>query len=494
MNHQIIISNEADTNRIMAKILPFLSIPLIIFDVMVWMKLFGDRFNPWTMTIPFAILIFIFFVPYTLYKLKITGGWIKYFNMSVVTAVFAVFYYMATGDAPIFFPFPVVISAIYFNKRLTLYTFCVSMPVFAILNFIRSQNPLLDPWSTKIIIISIYFVFIYQLVKKCYNLLTTLVDADKEKVLLTKVSQLLENSQKVSIDLNDSVSNLLKLTEETKSFNEQTANSADYIVSGTKTALTNSEAASTSLMEIINNIKELESFVRNMANISTDVSGIILKNDKHFKSTMEQMQKLSTINQESNVAAKKLNEILKQVSEIVTAITDISEQTNLLSLNAAIEAARSGEHGRGFAVVADEIGKLSVQTTVATKNITSLIKEIEVTSDNSYRVTNQSFIIINESVQKFVEIDKSFVEIVDMQKLMADKINESVLQIETVSKKSSNASAAMEDITSITSEAVNSLANIASFTRSLLDLNNKVLDQVKQITDTARLLVVENPE
>ncbi|PIQ10939.1 MAG: hypothetical protein COW71_01690 [Ignavibacteriales bacterium CG18_big_fil_WC_8_21_14_2_50_31_20] len=93
--------------------------------------------------------------------------------------------------------------------------------------------------------------------------------------------------------------------------------------------------------------------------------------------TIVGMMKISEVVEKSATTVNGLGESSKKIGEIIQVIDDIAAQTNLLALNAAIEAARAGEHGRGFAVVADEVSRLADRTTKATKEITSMISQIQ---------------------------------------------------------------------------------------------------------------------
>lgn len=164
---------------------------------------------------------------------------------------------------------------------------------------------------------------------------------------------------------------------------------------------------------------------------------------------------IHTLASEVKAAAEVIQNLQKESDDIYVVtqiIAEISNQTNLLALNAAIEAARAGEQGRGFAVVADEVRKLAQRTQDATKEIQKKIESLHVGVKKATQVmetgsskaddsvmqinrTNESFENINQAVSAIRKVNAQIADSAEKQSLIATKINETIVNISYVSEQ-----------------------------------------------------------
>ena len=173
--------------------------------------------------------------------------------------------------------------------------------------------------------------------------------------------------------------------------------------------------------------------------------------------------------------AKKVQELGKssnQIGEIIGVIDDIADQTNLLALNAAIEAARAGEQGRGFAVVADEVRKLAERTSKATKEITQMIQNIQTETQSAVEAMQAGTQQVELGVESTTKAGTSLHEIITT----SEQVGNMVMLIATAATEQASATdeinSNIEQIAKITQEtatganesakAVHELSNLAT--------------------------------
>jgi methyl-accepting chemotaxis protein len=232
------------------------------------------------------------------------------------------------------------------------------------------------------------------------------------------------------------------------------------------------EQVTVSIAHVSEGAREALSISRNSGELSAQGGEIIYR-------AAEEMKKIADTVRQTSVSIGNLGEQSTRISSIVNVIKEIAGQTNLLALNAAIEAARAGEQGRGFAVVADEVRKLAERTTQATLEVTQMIETIQQASDAAVKgmvdtveqvdggvaLARQAGDAINQikngSEQVLRTVGDISTELAEQSRASADISN----HIDKVARMTENNSAAAEQ----TAMAANQLAELADNMRTTVN-------------------------
>jgi twitching motility protein PilJ len=220
---------------------------------------------------------------------------------------------------------------------------------------------------------------------------------------------------------------------------KQTETASQHLVRASETQAKQAAAASESTAQVVAAIEEVSGNAERCSDVARHSVDVAHKGGDAVRRTIEGMNTIRETIQDTSKRIKRLGESTQEIGNIVALIEEIAEQTNILALNASIEASRAGEAGRGFAVVADEVQKLAERSGNATKQIEVLVSTIQ--SDT------------NEAV-------------VAMERSTTDVVGGSLL--------AENAGAALVEIEQVSHQIATLVQNISSSSRSQTDAASKI--------------------
>ncbi len=277
-------------------------------------------------------------------------------------------------------------------------------------------------------------------------------------------------------NINDMLNQIHLAVEETAKTSSQISASTEEMAAGAmeQSAQTNEVASAVEEMArtIIENTKNT-SFA---AETAKDAGNKAIEGGKVVDETISGMNKISEVVNQSADTVFALGQNSDRIGEIVQVINDIADQTNLLALNAAIEAARAGEQGRGFAVVADEVRKLAERTSNATKEIATMIKTIQKDTHEAVESIRVGTNEVDNGKGKANKAGEVLSQIVDGAKRVSDIVIQVAQASEEQSATVEQISNNIESINNVTNETSNGIQQIAHAAEALNRLTAELQD------------------
>jgi methyl-accepting chemotaxis protein len=291
--------------------------------------------------------------------------------------------------------------------------------------------------------------------------------------------------------LNDFISRLKKNVNTLNENTIELTNKARGIAANTLEQSSQTEHAATAMEELSSSFTNVAKSASDAAISAKEATELAANGGSVVTKTVEGMNRIARSVRESATSIEVLGKRSMQIGEIVKVINDIAEQTNLLALNAAIEAARAGEQGRGFAVVADEVRNLAEKTTVSTREIADMIRTIQNDANKAVESMHTGTKDVEDGVELANQAGESLQKIVDSVQNVTDMIHQIAATVEEQSSTGGEVASNIESVAAITRKTADSAGESFSYSNELKKMSadlQALAEEFKLRTDQSATL------
>lgn len=278
--------------------------------------------------------------------------------------------------------------------------------------------------------------------------------------------------------LRELVTTINETSEQVASAAQETRAVADRLASASEIQTRQIESSSTMVIQMAQSMEEMSGKMADSAEVAGKSVNIAHEGGDRVRRTIQGMDAIREHIQETSKRIKRLGESSQEIGDIVELINDIADQTNILALNAAIQAAAAGEAGRGFAVVADEVQRLAERSGGATKRIEALVKTTQADTNEAINSMEKSTTEVVNGARLAEKAGESLDEIETVSARLAELIDEISSSARQVAQLADRVSTSMTTISEITNQTAEGSVATASSIGKLIQLAQQLRQSV----------------
>lgn len=295
-----------------------------------------------------------------------------------------------------------------------------------------------------------------------------------------------------ALHVTSSAEELSASTEEVTIASKEVSSNMESMWGGAQTTATSAKESSLAMEETASGVQRIAESAQGLLANAVETEKLAGDSQQSVKSAKEQMGLIYDSSYQTNELIKQLSKQTIEIENITRVITDITEQTNLLALNAAIEAARAGEHGKGFAVVADEVRKLAEQSKFSATQIVNLTMNIQNDTRNVEQAVSESLKNVDQGVQVIEDAGTAFSTIVSAVQTMSGQIEEISAATEEISASAEHVVASVQEIAAqsdtASSQAEQNSAAVQEQLATMEEINSVASDLSEQAVNLQEII------
>lgn len=467
---KLLKENETSANLAVAKVM---RISMIVLTVVFILNVVGIFIVDMTqMIIAYIAGMILLFIPTLLINIMKKSGeaYIKYLCVSCAVLFTGILTVILTKHAVLLYVYPIAISSLYFSSRLNIFSTVFTIIIVSVAQLISFYIPcdkdanlsdfkgvtLFGILPRGMVLFAISMIFT-MLCKRTASLLGNLMSAEQQE-------QIREKSAEISQTLVRAVKEMDEISAQSAESSRTVAEQSEKIMRDSEENSEHIRSVGENMNEISENLRELDDMSREIEQLLKNSDKITAENNSSLSVAETGMEQIYTHTDDSMKIISELSEQSKRISEIVHMIEDISRQTDILAINASIEAAHAGEAGAGFSIVSEEIGTLSAQTKDSAQEIGGIISLFTQNITEAVSAMEHNFTLTREGMENMKLIKASAEKLSSSNSEISSNVGHIAEVISSVAKSGDEVTSRL---TGVSENIVNNYAAVSSVSETI---------------------------